>query len=95
MRCDAKVLHSRVSSVCSRCTASQSNAAGNRVRCTETRSLSCGGPTLRETEEAIRANDQALASAAILRYGDGSKRGQVPLCKAPYGPFRQRYLTPF
>ena len=21
--------------------------------------------------------------------------GQVPLCKAPYGPFRQRYLTPF
>ena len=28
---------------------------------------------LRETEEAIRANNQSLASAAILRYGDGSK----------------------
>ena len=25
----------------------------------------------------------------------GSKRGQVPLCEAPCGPFRQRYLTPF
>ena len=23
------------------------------------------------------------------------KRGQVPLCEAPCGPFRQRYLTPF
>lgn len=26
---------------------------------------------------------------------DGPKRGQVPLCEAPCGPFRQRYLTPF
>ena len=25
----------------------------------------------------------------------GSKMGQVPLCEAPCGPSRQRYLTPF
>jgi hypothetical protein len=25
----------------------------------------------------------------------GSKRGQAPLCAAPFGPFRQRCLTPF
>jgi hypothetical protein len=23
------------------------------------------------------------------------KRGQEPLCEAPFGPFRQRFLTPF
>ena len=23
------------------------------------------------------------------------KRGQAPLCEAPFGPFRQRCLTPF
>jgi hypothetical protein len=28
-------------------------------------------------------------------YWHGSKRGQEPLCEAPYGPFRQRFLTPF
>jgi hypothetical protein len=27
--------------------------------------------------------------------GPGSKRGQAPLCKAPFGPFRQRSQTPF
>ena len=34
-----------------------------------------------------------LQCAAALRAFE--KRGQVPLCEAPFGPSRQRYLTPF
>ncbi len=39
---------------------------------------------------------QAIPGVTLLfARRDVRKRGQVPLCEAPFGPFRQWYLTPF
>ena len=46
---------------------------------------------LRGSRQAARSNQDARGKHRSVR----KKRGQVPLCEAPYGPSRQRYLTPF
>ena len=52
------------------------------------------GTVVQSTLRAVPATvpDPVLKHGA--GFGPGSKRGQAPLCKAPFGPFRQRSQTP-
>ena len=49
----------------------------------------------RHREVGRRVRAPGIRSEEPLRISPGSKRGQAPLCEAPFGPFRQRSQTPF
>ena len=42
-----------------------------------------------------RPKVQSPNTRPVHQFRPGSKRGQAPSCKAPFGPFRQRSQTPF